>query len=80
MLGEEAPIDQARSLGRSTARPAQKIHGRFFSDFLANFYGFYLNFGDNVVYVDPLFDNPVIYHCDLETVCIAGLESAVSVN
>ena len=80
MLGEEAPIDQARTLGRSAARPAQKIQGQFFQIFLANFYGFYLNFGDNVVYVDPLFDHLVIYHCDLETVCTAGLETAVSVN
>ena len=30
------------------------------------------------MYVDPLFDHLVIYHCDLETVCIAGLETAVS--
>ena len=52
---------------------------KYKDDFLANFYGFYLNFGDNVVYVDPLFDHPVIYHCDLETVCIAGLETAICI-
>ena len=58
----------------------KKYKVNFFQIFLANFYGFYLNFGDNVMYVDPLFDHPVMYHCDLETVCIAGLETAVSVN